>query len=187
MTPDQELMQRVDTICGPLFDAISPPTHPATSYPKAFIMALTANETGIWLVHNDVVPSRFEETVYAHLLDVLDARTKGYGSITAQSLDGATLDQLHDYSTSWGLTQIMGYECLAWKVALTEIQNPATHYNYTLRLLNEFERQYMLDPEKDFMEFARCWNAGGPHGKTFDPNYAQNLVDRMEAWEGLKQ
>jgi len=179
MTPDQELMQRVVNICGPLWDAISPPDHPASTFPKAFIMALTAGETGRWLIHNPDVPSRFEASIYSSLLDVQRGVRKNYGAITTAMLEPISEGGLRDYASSWGLTQILGYMTLAWKEPLSLIQNPATHYNGTLRLLGEFENQYWLDPTKDFEEFARCWNSGSPHGKTYDPNYVQNLLNRM--------
>ena len=178
MTPDQQLMQRVGRICGPLWDAISPPDRPTSSFPKAFIMALTAGETGQWIVTNPDVPHRFEQGIYEPLFDVQMGRRKNYGAITQPMLEGK---ELRDYASSWGLTQILGYLTLAWNEPLSMIQNPATHYNGTLRLLGEFERQFWLDPTKDFEEFARCWNSGSPHGKTYDPNYVSNLLARMQA------
>ena len=183
MTPNEELMTRVVRICGPLWDAISPPQHPTSSFPKSFIMALTAGETGAWLIHNADVPARTEQAVYNHLLGVQNGTERNYGAITQADLTGRS--DLHDLASSWSLTQIMGYFCIPWKCQLSEIQNPATHYNWTLRLLDEFEHSFWLDPAKDFMEFARCWNSGNPHGKTYDPNYAQNVVDRMEAYQSL--
>jgi hypothetical protein len=185
MTPDQELMSRVGRICGPLFDAISPQKSPTTSFPKSFIMALTAGETGQWLINNAEVPIRFEPSIYAALLDVQRGSKKNYGEITTAMLASTADAELRDYASSWGLTQILGYITLAWKEPLSLIQNPATHYNGTLRLLGEFERSFWLDPTKDFEEFARCWNSGSPHGKTYDPNYANNLIERMAAWEGF--
>ena len=186
MTPNEELMSRVGRICGPLFDAISPPQHPTTTFPKAFVMALTAGETGAWLVHNPDVPSRFEPSIYQHLLDVQRGTKKNYGAITTAMLQPLTDAQLRDHASSWSLTQILGYMELGWKISLAEIQNPATHYNCTLRLLAEFTHSFWLDPEKDFAELFTCWNTGNPHGKTYDPAYVQNGLDRMEAWKSVQ-
>ena len=186
MGDNQCLMVRVELICGPLWDAISPPGNPTTTFPKAFVMALTAGETGAWLVHNPDVPSRFETSIYQHLLDVQWGTKKNYGAITTAMLQPLTDAQLRDHASSWSLTQILGYMALGWKIPLAEIQNPATHYNCTLRLLGEFEHQYMLDPQKDFDRFFRCWNTGSPTGKTYDPAYVQNGLDRMEVWKSLQ-
>lgn len=183
MTPDQELMARVERVCGPLFDAISPPAHPTTTFPREFILALTAGETGAWLIHNADVPPRFEAGVYEHLVNVQVGRERDFYNILQSKL--VNRDDLRDLASSWGLTQIMGYQILDWDCPLSEIQNPPTHYKWALRLLDEFEHDYWLDPTKDFAEFARCWNSGSPHGKTFDPNYAQNVLDRMEALKSL--
>jgi hypothetical protein len=82
----------------------------------------------------------------------------------------------------------MGYNVLPWEGwNLVDIQTPATHYKGTLRLLDEFARDFWLDPAKDFLEFFRCWNTGNPHGKTFDPNYADNGMARMDAYEELPE
>lgn len=186
MTEDQILMERVDRLCGHLFDAISPPAHPTSSFSKSFILALTAGETGVWLVHNTDVPSHFDKNEYDILRLVQDGKRKSYGIATTKLLAGVSDDLLQIYSSSWGLTQIEGIECLAWNVPLSEIQNPETHYKYTLRLLNEFCQQYGLDPEVDIKEIASCWNTGQPIGATIPLAYAQNVINRMAAWESLQ-
>jgi hypothetical protein len=185
MTETQKLMANVKRICGPLFDAISQPTAP-TTFPKSFVMALTANETGIYLVNNPDVPPRFEPAIYGQLL-ATQTTGKAFGSITQAMLMSVATDRLRQYASSWGLTQIMGYNVLPWEGwNLADIQNPETHYKATLRLLDEFARDFWLDPAKDFLEFFRCWNTGNPHGKTFDPNYADNGIARMEAYQSLE-
>lgn len=186
MTPNEQLMTRVVAICGPLFDAISPPEKPTSSFPKSFIMALTAGETGMWIVHNPDVPSRFEQGIYAPLLAVQRGEKPNYGQIKTSDLASVTDEQLREYASSWGMTQILGYLTLAWKEPLALIQNPSTHYNGTLRLLGEFERSFWLDPSKDFEDFARSWNSGSPHGKTHDPAYVSNLMERMAVCASLK-
>lgn len=185
MNSNEELMGRVSRIAGPFFDAISPPDSPTTSFPKPFIMALTANETGQWLIHNTDVPHRFEAGIYEPLLLVQQGHDPRYGSLTTAMLQPLSDEQLRDYSSSWGLTQILGYECLAWKCPLSELQNPQTHYKWTLRLLDEFQQQFWLDPEVDFEGFFRCWNGGKPTAKTHDPFYVSNGMARLDTYRQL--
>lgn len=185
MTRFQEEMVTIERICGPLWDKISPPDNPTTDFPKPFVMALTGNEAGAWIKTNANVPSRSEESIYNRLIEAQKGG-RPFGSIKASMLAGCTDSVIRDYASSWGLTQIMGYNVLPWVGwTLMDIQTPETHYKGTIRLLAEFERDFMLDPEKDFAEFFRCWNAGNPHGKTYDPNYVQNGLDRMTAYLAL--
>ncbi len=182
MLTDIDLMQRVATVCGPLFDTVNSPNNP---FSKAFVMALTANETGAWIFKEPIVPSRFEPTVFAHLSDVAHAQAANYGSLTTKMLAGMDPKELHDYASSWSLTQMMGYHCLEWGIPLAEIQRPETHYKWTLKLLGEFKHRFLLDPERDVGEFFRAWNSGNPRGKTFDPDYVSNGMSRMQAYQSL--
>jgi len=181
MTREAEMMQRVVSICGPLFDAVAGSTHPATSIPKSFVMALTANETGEWIIDNPQVPSRFELRVFRRLLDLQAGRGYHIGGITREEVRLFSAESLRDYATSWSLTQIMGYNVLIWPGwDLSEIQDPTRHYRATLKLLAGFCEEYGLDPTKDFVDLFTCWNAGSPHGRTFDSAYAMNGIDRMQ-------
>ena len=38
----------------------------------------------------------------------------------------------------------------------------------------------------EFAELFRCWNTGRPNGKTFDPNYVQNGLRRIEIYRRLQ-
>jgi hypothetical protein len=148
-------------------------------------MALTANESGAWIKNNANVPRRFEQSVYERLLKAQKG-DEPFGSIKKAIFSGMSDEQLKDYASSWGLTQIMGYNILEWEGwTLADIQNAERHYNGTLRLLWQFEHRFMLNPMKDFAEFFRCWNTGNPHGKTFDPNYVDNGLARMDTYSSL--
>jgi len=96
-----------------------------------------------------------------------------------------TVDDLLRWSTSWGWTQLMGYHALEWGIAVSDLWSPALHYGLAARLMAGFVKQYALDPKTEFEPMARCWNTGGPEGKTYDPAYVPNLLSRMEAWEKL--
>ena len=187
MTPDQELMSRVGRICGPLFDAISPQKSPTTSFPKSFIMGSSHRRRNGSVAHQQRrSPNPLEPSIYAALLDTQRGSKKNYGEITTAMLAPTADAELRDYASSWGLTQILGYMTVAWKELLSLIQNPGDALQRHIPAPGEFERSFWLDPTKDFeVNLLSCWNTGLPHGKTYDPNYVNNLIERMAAWGGF--
>lgn len=179
---DEALVARVKRLVQPLIDAVAP----STSVPPAFLGALTCNETGAYLIHTTVVPSRFEPHIYNELVDVQQGLKPNYGSITTLMLVGLTDDDIKARASSWGLTQIMGYETLAWGVPLSDLINAATHYKYTVRLLAAFAKEFNLDVTQDFEAMFRCWNGGHPTANTFDPQYVPNGLNRMALWDATQ-
>jgi len=184
-----DLMRRVRRLAGPHIEAIAP----VTSVPAAFLAALTANESGAWLIRNTVIPPRFEPAVYRALQAVRDGVREHYGQVTRKMLLGCLDVDLSRYGSSWGLTQIMGWHALRWGADLSKLNRAERHYIFTVRLLVENASDFGLDLTRDFEEMARVWNTGRPaddprteriEGKTHDPEYVPNLLRRMEIWRG---
>ena len=152
------LMQKIQDEWGPIIAA----TCHASSVPEAFIAALIANETG-----GDPKATRFEPAVYARL--------------KAKHPDWED-SKVRDNATSWGPTQIMGYN---YPGPCRDLQGPAISLNHSLRMLSGFAEQYELDVTREFEEMFRCWNTGRPNGKTYDPQYVENGLRRMKVYESL--
>src|SRR5208282_4714750 len=101
----------------------------ASSIPVSFMAALIAGESG---GHNDA--NRFEKNVLASLWEVLLGRKADYGSLrradvvlyvtgaapnpvsAPATLPADAFQRVDALATSWGLTQIMGYNALALNV-----------------------------------------------------------------------
>lgn len=175
--PDEiNLMTRVKTVCGPYLDANAP----STSVPTAFLAALTANETGMYIWTTPDVPHRLEPSILAGLQGALNGTP--YWNLTAANLAGKNLQEM---ASSWGLTQILGLQTIRWGCSVADLDNAASHYKWACRLLAEFAQQYGLDLTKDFEDMFTCWNAGSPAGKTTDPEYSANGVMRMGVYASL--
>lgn len=176
-----DLMKRVRRFAGPsLFSAAK-----LTAVPVEFLAALTANESGVWLVHDTIIPPRLEPKVLGDLSLVQTGARSHYGKVTTKMLTGATGDQLKEWATSWGLTQILGWHCLVWGVPVERLNQAELHYQYTSRVIAEFCESFHLDPRKDFEEMGRCWNGGEPNSLTVDPRYVENLLERIAIWKWM--
>lgn len=198
MTPDQELMLRVRNACGSYINAATE----ATPYPAAFLAALTANETG-----GILGKTRFEPTIFGKFGQIIVGHEAGheatYGSIGALDLlkwcdppqpPGQpprkftdVLIALVNLATSWGPTQIMGYEALAGGFALSRIVNVETHYAVVVEQLEIFRARWHIvpGPGEPMADLFRCWNTGRPDGQTADPEYVPNGILRMGIYAGL--
>jgi hypothetical protein len=152
---DAELMQQIKTKWGAAITAALA----TSSLPPSFLGALIANES-------DGLPSatRYEPEVYTHL--------------QSQHPDWAD-DRLRANATSWGLTQIMG---INYGGPPEELLNPETNLKQAVQMLATFAEDYWLDLTVDFEYLFRCWNTGGPHGHTYDPEYAARGQARMVMW-----
>ena len=193
------LMQRVKSVCGSWIDEAVQ----GTPYPAALLGALAANESG-----GDPTKSRPEANVLLQLAQVLIGTRSHFGSITTGDLElvfqhppaGSPLRnyqvgmlQLVNAATSWGPTQIVGYQAVAGGYELSELTSLNTHFKHVVEMLVAFEKQFRLFevnlatlPEyAEWEPFFRCWNTGSPTGKTFDPMYAQNGLLRMAIYETL--
>ena len=169
-----------------------------SSVPEAFLAALIGNESG-----GDENAKRFEHGVFASLWEVLESRKASFGSIgledvlrytlppdaiaeaaagTVRSLYTAALERLDGLATSWGLTQIMGYEAIAFGVPISDLHIPLLSLRISLRMISQFAGHNNLDVTKDFPELFDCWNTGRPHAATADPSYIPNGLHRLNAY-----
>lgn len=168
-----------------------------STVPAAFLAALIAGESG-----GNPDAKRFERGVLSSLWEVLQGRASAYGSIARSSVmaficdptvvhplgpsDVSTALQLLDgLATSWGLTQIMGYESIPFVIAISDLQAAGSGLRVTCRMLAIFGERFHLDLTKDFDAMLRCWNAGRPHQATYDPNYVPNALARMQIYQQL--
>lgn len=181
-----------------------------TVYSEAFLAALAANESG-----GNPGAFRVEPKVFAELGGLLIGKVASFGSIGAQDLmhrvwppdvvgvhTGAqpawglkeALLALLNLATSWGPTQIMGYQSVAGNYPLSELTQPRTHFARAVEMLEDFRKRFTpaLDPDPahpinsaGWTGFFTCWNTGSPHGATFDPNYAAKGLARMAIYAAL--
>jgi len=193
-----ELMQLIQTKWGAAIAAACD----KSSVPPAFLAALIANETG-----GNPDARRFEKGVLASLWEVVQGRVPAYGSILRDSIlaylaapfTGApasplpgirvviadALQQLDGLATSWGLTQVMGYEAIPFSIRAETLADPNVEFPIDLRMLAGFAVHYGLDMAKDFDELFDCWNTGRPHSQTADPQYIPNGLARMAIYGQL--
>jgi len=94
-------------------------------------------------------------------------------------------EALRELATSWGLTQIMGYHMVGRRGTVRDLIEPEFHYGVAVELLEEFAGRFELDLGSEFAAMFRCWNTGSPYGVTFDPNYVENGLRRMESYREL--
>lgn len=168
-----------------------------SSLPVPFMAALIAGESG---GHADV--KRFEKNVLAALWEVLLGRKTAYGSISRTDLvlyiTGAApnpvsapaalpndaFQRVDNLATSWGLTQILGYNAaLANHIPIDNLRSAAVELNLATKLLAQFAHRFQLDLATDFPPLFACWNTGEPNpAKTFDPQYCANGMVRMKVY-----
>jgi hypothetical protein len=143
----------------------------SSSVPPAFLAALIAGESG---GKPDAI--RYEPRVFDHLRA---AHPEWTG------------ERVTNNATSWGLTQIMG---INYPHDPIELADPKTNLMFAITMLAEFAQRYELSLTCDFEEMLRCWNTGEPHdnpatkrieGKTYDPNYISNALERIRVYKSL--
>jgi hypothetical protein len=177
-----------------------------------FLAALTANESG-----GDPVAQAFEPEIFERLQAVVQGEQHTFGSIMAADLvrlaqeDVETEEAspmlgavqgakqfadvspavqekvLRQMATSWGLTQIMGYETINRKTTVQDLLNPALHYEFAVELLEELSRRFRLNSSKDAGPLFRCWNTGHPNGETSDPDYVSRGIQRLSVYSAIVQ
>jgi hypothetical protein len=191
---ERDLMTAIQKQFGPLLDS----AEKASGISAAFFAALIANETG-----GKPDATRFEPAVFTALSEVLLGRKANYGSIGAQDLaawvdPGAgpaglqttvavtVLKKLADLATSWGLTQIMGYEAIAYRTSIDDLRTPLSSMTRTAIMLKDFAKRNNLDVAQNFTELFDCWNTGRPHAPTADPTYIPDGLARMALYQSLE-
>lgn len=182
----------------------------SSSVPPSFVAALIANESG-----GNPGAKRFEKGVLVALWEVLLGRAPAFGSIkrddllrflcpapkpilpgTNISISATTVGgvpalpdsmlRLDGLATSYGLTQVMGYEAVALHLdGFTRLASPAGELPVTLNMLADFAHRFALDLRADFSELLDCWNSGRPHAPTADPRYIPNGLARMQIYQEL--
>ena len=183
-----------------------------SSVPPEFLGALTANESGGNLKAARFEPSVYEhlkavangqaavyggirgsaleaevEEVLHPKAEAFHARCLGPSFVANHSGAVAVLEEeaLRELATSWGYTQIMGYHMVGRQGTVRDLLEPRFHYGLAVRLLSEFAQEYQLDLMREFAEMFRCWNTGGPYGKTSDPDYVEKGLERLELYREL--
>jgi hypothetical protein len=184
----------------------------SSSASAAFLAALTANESG-----GDPTAQAFEPEIFEGLQAVLKGEQPAFGSIrgadlvrlaqegfgtqeanttvgaiqeTKQSAEVSPTVQekvLRQMATSWGLTQIMGYQTINRKETVRDLLDPASHYQLAVELLEELSRRFHLNPSKEVESLFRCWNTGRPDGKTSEPNYVARGIQRLRLYSAIAQ
>jgi hypothetical protein len=161
----------------------------SSSVKPEFLAALIANESG-----GNPDAKRFEKNVLAQLWEVLQGRQAAFGSIGRNDLilhcSAVTLNaltQIDQLATSWGLTQIMGYETIALGVPISTLQSAAPSLPQACRMLGEFAERYQFDVASDFTDLFNCWNTGRPKNMaaTTDARYIPNGLARAQIYAGL--
>ena len=190
---DAQMMEKIKATMGKaIADAVA-----GTSIPPAFLAALAANESS-----GDPTVKRFESGVFVELAQVLAGRKANFGSLGPEDIQKnlstagilgnpfrVITGKLMDLATSWGPTQIMGYQVIDMALTVADLQNPTNHFHATVMLLKGFAQEWDLDlamplPEV-VLSFFRCWNSGKPDGATADPLYVANGVRHMVLYAGL--
>lgn len=170
-----------------------------TPIPESFLAALTAGESG-----GDLLVSRYEGYELSQFALVLCAKRPNYQGITSPQLTArlngvfsiaAGVKTLVDHCTSWGPTQIMGWQSIKRGYKLAELQDVTKHFPHAIELLLDFSRQfYRLDVGRQIAPTSidatcnglfHCWNAGAPDKATTDPMYATRGLARMKIYEAL--
>lgn len=162
-----------------------------TSVRPEFLAALIANESG-----GDTSAKRFEPAVLVSLWQVLAQRKEAFGSITRDHLVAylypapasfigglnaivaGAVQRLDGLATSWGLTQIMGYNVLGVGDA-GKLADPTFNLRTAVAMLLQFSHRFDLDVIDDTVQLLRCWNTGRPDGTTADPEYINHGTQRM--------
>jgi hypothetical protein len=184
-----ELMRQISKTMG---DAIVS-AFKASAIPTAFIAALVANESG-----GNPVASRFEAAAFADLALTFAGFKPAFGSIATQELEtimaglapAQVIMKLRNFTTSWGPTQIMGYQSIARHYPLSELTQISTHFKHTAELLAGFVAEWKLPivtamPRETLAALFRCWNTGRPDGFTTDPEYLSKGFSRMMIYQNL--
>ncbi len=179
MTPEEKLMLSIKTKWDPLITLQCQ----LSSVPPMFIAALIANESG----GNDLCKPRFEPNVYRRFQEVLAGKRVKYNGLGLARLKELWPKQINDISTSWGLTQIMGYHALKDGEQPEKLKDPEYALHLTLKLLSQFAESFGLDLRNDFAELFTCWNTGKKNGTTHDPKYVSNGILRMRIYETINQ
>lgn len=206
---DRGLMQRVyERFNQTIITAVA-----KTDLPGSFLAALTANESGGRSDAFFFEPKVYEHlkavasgqsvaygsialkslvSAFQQNFDAKDEKFQAWLTALHESEAVHNITQFEDadlraLSTSWGLTQIMGYHVVGRKIAVRELLNPDIHYRLATQILADFAQRFGLKLSHDWEALFRCWNTGRPEGKTFDPEYVSKALQRMNLYRHISQ
>lgn len=207
-TPDRLLMEKIYE----RWQAYLAEATVGSALPSAFLAALTANESGgdssascfeLATYTQLVAVASGQTTAFgsigrSSLFSALQydvnpqaERTKRwlppvqFASEFVRGISGVEEEKLRELATSWGLTQIMGYQIVGRKATVRDLIDPQFHYHFAVQLLTEFARRFCLELSRDFEALFRCWNTGNPESETFDPDYVTRGMRRMQLYGEL--
>ena len=124
-------------------------------------------------------------------MKVREGRKPRFGVFIREQLQDKTPSELRALGTSWGLTQIMGYNAAAKGVRVgftgEEARAPETNLALAVEMLADFARRFHLDLARDFQALLHTWNTGSPDGRTFDPEYVPRALKRMGIYRQLAE
>lgn len=143
---------------------------------EAYLKALIAIECS----GNNPADNRFEENIYKKLKEVRDGKRKKYEFITKSQLRECSDDALKNLANSWGPFQIMGYKCIQLGIKISDLRGPNA-VKWGVKWINH---EYgNLIRNKEYEHAFRFHNTGKINGKTFDPNYVENGLNKMNEFE----
>lgn len=153
-----------------------------TEIPSSYLAALISLESyppGNW------VSERFEPKVYDRLIQLRD-NGKSFANINREKLRKISDTEIRMLSTSYGLTQIMGYHCLDLGCSIDDLKS-SDHLLWSIAYIRKHYLKYII--EKKWEECFRLHNTGNPYGKTHNKDYVEKGIVRMkyyEQWEKYK-
>ncbi len=152
-----------------------------TIIPVAFLAGLISVENAR-LIEQGRGSTRFEAHVFTALKALRDGARRSYNSITRLDVRDATDAALRALATSYGLTQIMGWSMVKMlKGGIADLRDPAKHLDLAVKRLIICGGRHLA--QKDYASVLRIWNTGSPRGSTHDPDYVQNALAVMRAYE----
>lgn len=171
--------------------------------PASFLAALIANESS-----GDPNAKRFESTHFSEILLVMAGQQPVFDKtglsrvlgrddlarwITPDPKFGVTLTfqaslaRAIQLATSWGLTQIMGWNFLEFDRTNWLTPDPGQQLQMTMTLLSYRANKWHLNMAADFEKLFASWNAWVPDPtKTTDPKYCEKGLLRMRLYEAIR-
>ena len=145
-----------------------------SSLAPEFLASLIASESG-----GNPDKTQLDADAYGCLWAVRAGAEFRYLSITQEDLQPLGNKELQELATSWGLTQIMGYQILREPESPRRLLDPAFNLRKAVELLAVFSEYCQLDPRVELEELFRCWNTGRPDGTTLDREYVEDGLRRL--------
>lgn len=208
-SPEASLMKLIST----RFGALIAESVAGTRLPAAFLAALIANESA-----GDANAKRFEPKHFAEIMLVLSAQKVGFDPTGLSRVLGPneilryvspdpaiagvrltfqqSLARAVQLSTSWGLTQIMGWNFLEqdrtnWLPPAPDKQLQMTMILLTIRA-SFWHLDVGADPARgaggDHEKLFASWNAWVPDpAKTYDPQYCAKGLSRMAIYDTISR